>query len=107
MTVVQAIDLVTGEALVLATADSVETTTKARDAIQKYRSIIPATYRIRTLASVALVTLRVLPLQPRSYRRGFSCAGCGTVYPQRGVVTNSLGVQFWQREQASPRHAPA
>lgn len=59
LTVVQAIDLVTDEALVLATADSVARTTKARDAIQKYRSIILATYRIRTPASVALVTLRV------------------------------------------------
>lgn len=43
LTVVQAIRSVTGEALVLATADNVATTTKARDAIQKYRSIISAT----------------------------------------------------------------
>jgi hypothetical protein len=50
LTVVQAMDLVTGEALVLATADSVETTTKARGAIQKYRSIILTIYRIRTLS---------------------------------------------------------
>ncbi|GEP61533.1 hypothetical protein RSO01_86990 [Reyranella soli] len=60
LTVVQAIDLVTDEALVLATADSVATTTKARAAIQKYRSIIPATYRIRTSASVTLVTLKAI-----------------------------------------------
>jgi hypothetical protein len=43
LTVVQAMDLVIDEALVLATADSVATTTKARAAIQKYRSIMFAT----------------------------------------------------------------
>jgi hypothetical protein len=56
LTTLLAITLTIGEALVVAKAARVATTTNAKASIRKIRSIIPPTTWLRTAASVALIT---------------------------------------------------